>query len=788
MNQGLETDSGRDTDQKSGISAFHIPPAPSPTPIAPDNKEVDRGPGHRHAVTHHTEIDIVPGHTPEPAIELPGFEILGELGRGGMGVVYKARQTHLKRLVALKVIIGEGKPTDTSNARFLLEAEAAARLEHPNIIQVYEVGEAGGRAYLALEFVEGPNMASLLDRKPWSPQEAAKWILVLADAMDHAHQRGIVHRDLKPANVLLSPILDEADGDKTARSSRSSKRGLSVSKSTIKQGSIRQLAHWVPKITDFGLAKDLNAQSRTKTGEILGTPSYMAPEQAEGKREIGPATDVYALGAILYELLTGQPPFQGETAWDTIILLASTDATPPRQIRPEIPPALETICLQAIAKVPSQRFASARALAEDLERFLAGNKVQARREGWLQRAVRRARRRPLVPMLLLVAALVLGFGGYAFWSGEQQRQTEAVKTLGEAQTRFSKGDFAEVKGALTAALEKARQEHLTGAVPQEMESLLHRAARGLAVVELHKLADELRFWADPAALSPNQRAALANSCGKVWAQRTALADASLGPLPDNLETQVREDLLDVALLWAELTDTPTEAPIQALKDAEAMLGASPVLSWERKKLCEPGTVVPPPTEAVKTAWEFHALGRALMHAGRYVDAAGKFQQSIDLQPQSFWPMFYSGICLCQTGDPTEALSRLSVCVSKSPSSPECFYNRAIVYERLGKDAQAIEDYEKALKLRPKMAVAALNRGLVFLKQGNHLKAEADLLTALNAGAPRATVYYNLAVLHNDQHDRPKTLDYLNRALTEDPKHSQALTLLTKLAEKPKASH
>lgn len=299
---------------------------------------------------------------------IPGYEVLGELGRGGMGVVYKARQTALNRLVALKMIRTGELAGAVERARFRSEAEALARLHHPNITQIYEISEQNGLPYLALEFADGGNLAQKLAHTPQPIEQTAELLYTLARAIHHAHQAGIIHRDLKPGNILLH----NAD-----RGMMNNERKPANSHSPF----------LVPKITDFGLAKWLAAESRvtvpggqTQSGAILGTPNYMAPEQAEGKtREIGPLSDVYALGAILYEMLTGQPPFQGATALETLDQVRSQPPLPPRRVRPTVPAALETICLTCLQKSPSKRYSSAEALAQALQHFLQGKQLPARR-------------------------------------------------------------------------------------------------------------------------------------------------------------------------------------------------------------------------------------------------------------------------------------------------------------------------------------------------------------------------------------------------------------------------
>jgi serine/threonine protein kinase len=243
-----------------------------------------------------------------PAV--PGYEILGPVGRGGLGLVLKARQQATNRTVALKMILA-GEEDGAARARFLAEAEATARLSHPHIVQLFEAGEADGRPFLVCEFVPGGSLAAALDGTPWEARRAARFVLPLARALAAAHAPGIVHRDLKPSKVLLS-----ADGS--------------------------------PKVADFGLAKRLDADSHTQTGAILGTPSYMAPEQAGGAT--GPAADVYGLGAILYELLSGRPPFKGADVLQTLDLVRTQEPVPPRVFQPKVPPDVETICLKCLQK------------------------------------------------------------------------------------------------------------------------------------------------------------------------------------------------------------------------------------------------------------------------------------------------------------------------------------------------------------------------------------------------------------------------------------------------------
>jgi hypothetical protein len=276
--------------------------------------------------------------------QVPGYEILGELGRGAMGVVYKAEHTALNRVVALKMIFPGSNAGPSDLVRFHTEAEAVARLHHPNIIQIYDVGERDGLSYLALEFAGGGTLEDRLRGDPLPPATAARLVETLARAVQYAHERGIVHRDLKPSNVLLGE-----DG--------------------------------TPKIADFGLAKRLDNPDpgATLVGQILGTPAYMAPEQAAGDLPaIGPAADLYALGAVLYKLLTGEPPFHGPSVHESLRRKLSEPPPPPSTLRPEVPRDLERICLKCLHPDPGHRYASAAALGDDLRRYLEGGRVEAR--------------------------------------------------------------------------------------------------------------------------------------------------------------------------------------------------------------------------------------------------------------------------------------------------------------------------------------------------------------------------------------------------------------------------
>jgi WD40 repeat protein/tRNA A-37 threonylcarbamoyl transferase component Bud32 len=377
---------------------------------------------------------------PEDWPRLPGLELLEVLGSGGMGVVFKARQLALDRFVAVKLMRDARLADSEDSARFLQEARAVASLQHAHLVQVYEFGEvpsASGttaQPYLVLEYVAGGSLTDLLRGAPQPPANAVRLVETLADAIHYAHTQGIVHRDLKPANVLLTVAA-------------------------------------TPKITDFGLAKFLGGSDLTRTGDVLGTPSYMAPEQTVGNRGVvAPAVDVYGLGAILYEVLTGRPPFRAETTIATVLQVQQEEPVPPRRLQPTVPRDLETICLKCLRKDAGRRYATAQELADDLRRFRVGEPIRARPVGSAERVVRWCRRKPVLAGLMAAVVLLFGVvavGGplAAFWIARQRDLAQDLSR--EARAELWK-----------ASLQQARADRRSGQVGQRFGSLeaLTRAA------------------------------------------------------------------------------------------------------------------------------------------------------------------------------------------------------------------------------------------------------------------------------------------------------------------------
>jgi serine/threonine-protein kinase len=337
---------------------------------------------------------------PAPLPTVAGYEVLGEIGRGGMGVVFKARHLTLNRVVALKVIADPSGTTAAKLVRFRQEAEAVAKLQHPNIVQIFETGVADGRPYLALEHIDGGTLKQKTSGIPQPPRDAARTLETVARAVHHAHEQRIVHRDLKPHNILLT-------------------------------------SGGVPKVTDFGLARTLDSGGGvTMTTDFVGTPAYSAPEQVQNRHhDIGPATDVYALGATLYELLTGHPPFESASLSALLRMVVEQEPTPIRRLRPDCPRDLETVCLKCLQKEPGLRYGSAAALADDLRRYQADEPISARPVRVIERGWRLAKRNPVVAGLVAAVGLLLltgAIGGGVAAARFKERADDALKAKKDA--------------------------------------------------------------------------------------------------------------------------------------------------------------------------------------------------------------------------------------------------------------------------------------------------------------------------------------------------------------------
>jgi WD40 repeat protein/serine/threonine protein kinase len=418
----------------------------------------------------HFSIPREPAAEPLRVQQIGAYQIRRVLARGGMGVIYQAFDTRLKRAVALKMILSGPHAEPAAFARFRGEAETIAHLQHPNIVQIYEVGEHEGLPFFALEFVDGPSLQQVLAQGPLASQTAAELTRTLAGAIDFAHQRGIVHRDLKPGNILLQ-----------VRNAQVEPPNVDTAKEPVRPQPIRphDLACGIPKITDFGLAKLRGrADAHTRPGEVIGTPNYMAPEQAEGDPTgIGPISDVYALGAVLYEMLTGQPPFSGSSPMETLLWVRLREPVPPSRFQPEVPRDLETICLKCLRKERHRRYASAAALAEDLDRFLHNQPILARPTNMAERLWKGARRHPAlatISVLFILFAFLANALLFWKWRDADEARTQAQNRL-ELLTRM-RADSSRTQDELERTmyelrLSSAEREWLTEDTVKALEKL-----------------------------------------------------------------------------------------------------------------------------------------------------------------------------------------------------------------------------------------------------------------------------------------------------------------------------
>jgi eukaryotic-like serine/threonine-protein kinase len=687
--------------------------------------------------------------------EIPGYEIEAVLGHGGMGVVYKARQLRLQRLVALKMLLAGPYARPKELERFLREAKAVAGLRHPNIVQIYEVGDVDGRPYFTMEFVEGGSLAQKVHGKPQPARDAAALVATLAHAIQAAHQGGIVHRDLKPGNVLLT-----ADG--------------------------------TPKVTDFGLARRLEGgDGLTLSGVPLGTPSYMAPEQACGHRDtIGPAADVYALGAILYEMLTGRPPFRGETAAETLQQVVADEPVSPARLNPRVPRDLETICLKCLHKEPGCRYASARELADDLRRFLNDEPIRARPPGRWERSRRWLRRHPAT-VAGLAAALLLAIclAGGGLWLSQQAAQARAVEEdLREAS--LLKKDFAWAEAA--AALERARGRLGAGG-PTELRRRVEQAAqsleqarrdvplaarleairlnRGTHVEGYFNCAAERRFTnarADRAYEQAFRQAGFA----EVGNDHAAVAARIR-------ESVVREALLAHLLDWAVCALTTDRQDCLLAIARQADLGA-----WGNR-VCDPAawrdgaTLAAVAREAdVAQPWTplLIALAERLHATGG--DASEFLAQVCREHPADFWANFVLGNVLREKGKPQEA----AACYGKALQ----IRTEAAVYNNLGLalyDAQAraeqgnwdeaIDCYEKALRVDHRLAAAHNHLGLALKAKGQWDAAIQEFRLALNLDPGAAPIHCNLGVIRAYGGGFIEAIEHLREALRLDSRYALA---------------
>jgi hypothetical protein len=730
------------------------------------------------------------GPPPESALfVVPGYDVLGELGRGAMGVVYKARQHSLGRLVALKMLAPGAAGSAGHAARFRAEALLTARLHHPNIVQIYEIGTHQGQPFFALELVEGGNLASHLRGNPQPVNDAARLMVVLARAVHAAHSRGIIHRDLKPANILLAREGEPGrEGEAPAEPPAPARGGAGSAGASPSRRP--------PKITDFGLAKDLGSGGDSQTGDILGTPCYMAPEQARGRvREVGPAADIYALGVILYEMLTGRPPFMAGTWMETLREVQERQPVPPRRLRAATPRDLETICLKCLAKEPPRRYASAAALADDLERFLDGRPIRARRVSLRERAVKWVRRRPALAALLAVAAAALvAFGVIGYLAAAEARRQELARTevtglLRQGRNAVQHGELHEARSRAAVAVDRSRAEPaladlLPGAEELLSESerrLAEQAARRDAVQALqafHHHYDDALFHgmnalAGGTLLTGMDPATHADAAAS--AARQALEQAGLALPPDE---QPRETRQQTGILFAPgfgaaerqevaagcytllliLTDalaaragpaagSRDRAALQLVTLAGKLQAPSRVYYQRRASYQERLGENAARSDAILTerspadnALDHFLTGQEEYRRGNFRPALAAFERAVGLQPDHFWAQCYFAVCCLRERRWAEARAALTVCIQQQPTFVWAWLLRGYANREYRAFTAAEADFRRAEGLLAKEAndealyVLLVNRGVLRFEEDEAARSAAAVTAlALPAG-------------------------------------------------------
>jgi tetratricopeptide (TPR) repeat protein len=688
-----------------------------------------------------------------------------------MGVVYKAIQRNLDRVVALKMLRG-GPSSKEERARFQAEALLVARLQHPNIVQIHEVGEHGRRPFFAMEYVEGQSLSAFIGGRPQPAREAAHLVGVLSRAMHFAHERQVIHRDLKPANVLLS-----ASGD--------------------------------VKITDFGLARRLRDPSGlTRTGDILGTPSYMAPEQAAARADdLGPATDVYALGAILYEMLTGRPPFHAETPLGTLSQVLHADPVPPSRLRSKTPRDLETVCLKCLEKVPGRRYASAAELADDLDRFCEGRPVRARRITPLGRTMRWARRRPALAGLVGVsaAAFLILLTLWGWYDVRERRRglaarAEVEDTLEVAQSALAQQDWRSARSEAAAALARIEAEPYLADLRAQAERLFDDARRRESAAEAFRAfvraSDEalfnrmeelshgqhflglerraLRKATEKAARTALELVAAEGTRANSWevapgfdaAQRAAItANAyplllvlaeTLGESSELGETASCVEALRVLDRAAQI-GPPTR--VYHLRRASYLrrLGNEEEAAEESRLAAQPG----------KTPHEHFILGDEHYKKGDLPRAIDAYEQAVRLQPDHFWGHCCLARCLVEERQWERARTSLSVCQVVRPDAVWPYLLRGFVNGQLHRLADAREDFKRAEALLqdrpddPARYGLYVHRGVLQLEAGELAEAASDFRQAIRLQPDLFMPYLNLSRVCQRQ-GHPEEADELFR--------------------------
>lgn len=696
---------------------------------------------------------------PDSMPAIPGYELISIIGHGGMGVVYKARHLALKRVVAIKMLLSGVYANSHERARFRREAEALAALKHAHIIQIFDVGEFEGRPFFTMEFVEGGNMADKFDNMPQPAAESAEMVRMLAGAIESAHRGGIIHRDLKPANILLT-----ADG--------------------------------TPKISDFGLARPMEGSDLvTLTGTRVGTPSYMAPEQASKRwGEVGPAADVYALGAILYEMLTGRPPFRGESVADTEQQLLNNDPALPSQLNARVPRDLETICLKCLQKAPGRRYASASALADDLVRFQRGEAIMARRVSPAERAVKWVRRNPgraAVAAIVVVLVSAVSVTGIAYQRIRAARNTEIA--LNAAQARQT----IETSLVLVADLEREDRwieaQHILGEAALRLPTarLNTLEARVAAAQRDLSIARELeRIRQSRANMLLTNQAYITMNEDYTRAFRQAGFD--LTGKRSEAATLIRQSAIKSQWLtaldyWAFIL-----SQVQAESRAESLLALArevdpdpawrdrlrSVAAWRSTAEMRRLVADIPSQPALPPPHQLAMAGELLTRLDNRADGITPLKDAQCRRPGDFWMNWELGMALYQHGQMAEAVSFLRAAVAVRPDNGGAYCALSVALDRAGRTDEAVSVLLRGLELAPGSLYLRTNLVSILGRAGRWTEAREQVRQAseLDAAEQKMPILLEQALFDAGRVDEANEI--CRAILSRDPKNVVALDQLS----------